>query len=505
MMKAKKNRAVSLCLPILLLASLLLALLASCGGGGETPAVTTAQADVTTAGTADVPVEETTIVYRADVPDSLDYNGAGFTILVYDNGKLDTRLYLHADFETETGDTISDAIYRRCLAAEEQLNVDVKETTDTSAESSAKKAIMAGDESYQLSLIPLSMTKNLAQAGYLLNLLDLPYFDADAPWWDSNFKDSLTIFGKLHFDTGDITVYDDMRVTSAYFNKGLWAKFGLDDPYKMVTDGAWTVDRFFELGADYTFDLNGDGLLDQNDQWGILSEYTGVVDFYFAAKEHMVTLDADGTPVIRLTSERAATVAEDLLTRFLDESAVYLADRITGQSDIWAYASQIFMEDRALIRTSCFENIPRDYRAMDTDFGVLPLPKYDESQDTYYTDARADIHVAAVPTTVSDPEFVSAVTECLAAESKNVLTPAFYEISLQGKVLRDNESEAMLDILFANKVYDLGYLYQIGGMNSILNDLAKTKSTDFQSTLASKLSSYQTALDTIITTYKELG
>lgn len=502
-MKMKLNRTLPLCLA----AVLLLGLLASCGGGGQTPAVTsgrTGDPDGSAETTAEVTTEETTVVYHADVPDSLDYNGASFTILVNDTGKLDTRLYLNAVFENETGDTISDAIYRRCLAVEELLNVDVRQSADTSAESTAKKAIMAGDDAYQLTLFSLSATKNLSQSGYLLNLLDLPYINTDAPWWDGNFKTAMTLFGKLYFDTGDIVVYDDMRVTCAYFNKGLWAQYGLDDPYRMVLDGEWTGERFFELGSDYTFDLNGDGVLDQNDQWGILSEYWGASDFFFAAKEHMVTLDADGMPAIRLTGERAATVAEQMLTLFLDESKVFIADRITGQSDIWAYASQMFMEDRALLRTSCFENIPRDYRAMDTDFGVLPLPKYDEAQDTYYTAARADIYVAAIPSSTGDPDFAAAVTECLAAESKNTLTPAFYEISLQGKVLRDNESEAMLDILFANKVYDMGYLYQIGGMNSIIYDLAKAKSTDFQSTLASKLTAYQTALDTVIQTYREL-
>ena len=489
-----------------LLAGLLLSglLLTSCGGGAE-PAVTAAQTEAQTESAAEETTEAAASEWHAAVPDSLDYDGTSFTILVYETGKLDTRLYLNAVFDNETGDTISDAIYRRCLAVEELLGADLRQIASNTAEATAQKAVMAGDDTYQLTLFALSMTKNLAQAGCLLNLPALPYIDVDAPWWDANFKDSMTIFGKLYFDTGDITVYDDMRVTCTYFNKGLWAQYGLDDPYRMVTDGVWTIDRFFELGSDYTFDLNGDGVLDQNDRWGILSEYSGPTDFYFGAMEHMATTDAGGIPTIRLTGERAATVAEQVLTHFLNESDVFLAERITGQSDIWAYASQMFMEDRALIRTSCFEGIPRDYRAMDTDFGVLPLPKYDEAQDTYYTDARYDIHVAAVPASVSDPEFVSAVTECLAAESKNILTPAFYEISLQGKVLRDNESEAMLDILFANKVYDMGYLYQIGSMNNIIFDLAKARSSDFQSTLASKLTAYQTALDTVISTYQELS
>lgn len=488
----------------LLLAAVTLTALASCGEAAATPGTPAAtasegdsSADVTTA-------EETTIEYHADLPDGLDYEGATFTIIVEDN-LLDTRLYKNAVFEAENGDTIADAMYRRCLAVEELLNVDVTQIAVSGAESTAQKAIIAGDDAYQMTNLSLSSTKNLAASGYLRNLLDLDYIDTDAPWWDANFKRELSIFGKLYFDTGDIMVFDDMRVTSAYFNKGLWAEFGLEDPYQLVKDGKWTVERFFELGSGYTFDLDGDGALTQTDQWGILSEYWGPSDLYFAAGEHMISLDDDGVPTIRITSERAATVATRLLTLFLDESNVFLADRISGQSDIWAYASQMFQEDRVLLRTSCFENIPRDYRAMDTDFGVLPLPKYDESQDTYYTDARADIFVAAIPASVANADFAAAVVEALAAESKNILTPAFYEVSLQGKVLRDNESEDMLDILFANKVYDLGYLYQVGSMQSIIYDMANKRSTDFQSTLASKLSSYETALEKIITTYQELG
>lgn len=488
-----------------LLAMLLLLQAVSCAGksdAGEQPETTSESAAEETVETTEA--ETTTELIAADVPDS-DFEGAGFVILTYDDGNLATRLYKNSDIETETGDTISDAIYRRNLEVEEKLNIDISQFAVSSVESTAKKAIMAGDDSYQSVISSISHVKTLATSGYLLNLPDLEYLDLDKPYWDANMKDSLTILGKLYYDTGDITVFDDMRVVCAYFNKELWANYELESPYDLVYDGKWTIDRMSELGANVTTDLDGNGTLDQYDMWGIVSENGGGNDFYFASGERMVTLDSSGIPQIVFNTQRASDAVERVLAFFADTTNVFNADKIKNVDDIWKYASAMFQEDRVLMRTSCFENIPRDYRAMDTDFGVLPFPKFDESQDAYYTFARADIYVACIPMSVADTDLSSITLECLAASSRVYLTPAFYEISLQGKVLRDDESSGMLDIIFGNKVYDIGYLFTIGGFDSILSGLISSGKTDFASKLESSMSKAQTALDTLVENYSEVG
>lgn len=490
-----KKRLICVIISLLLASSA-----AACGNSSAQPEETTAASAETTTESINVEVTETTFA-SADVPIN-DYNGAKFVILTTGNGGQNIKHYLNSDAETENGDNINNAIYKRNLIIEERFNVDISQYDSGNVVSDAKKSISAGDDAYQLIIYNYTNLHSLATGGFLTNMLDLDYLDLEAEWWDINMKNELAISDKLYFDTGDIHLYDDMRVSCAYFNKGLWEKYGLEDPYSLVNEGKWTIEKMKHLGSNVTSDIDGNGILDQFDLWGIVSEYAGVTDFYLGTGERFISND-NGSLHIELGSEKSITVASDILDFMRDGENIFMAENIKSD-DIWKYASTIFQEDRALIRTSCFENIPRDYRAMDTDFGVLPIPKYDEGQEKHYTLARTDGYGAAIPVSVSDTDFAAIITESLACESLNLLRPAFYEISLQGKVLRDNESEGMLDIIFANKAYDIGYLYSIGGLaDSIRNQVTK-KTADVSSAVAKVIPKTEKELQKLIDTYNSL-
>ena len=49
-----------------------------------------------------------------------------------------------------------------------------------------------------------------------------------------------------------------------------------------------------------------------------------------------------------------------------------------------------------------------------------------------------------------------AILEALNCESANYVVPAYYDITLKTKTSRDEESAAMLDLIFENRVVDLG-------------------------------------------------
>ena len=71
----------------------------------------------------------------------------------------------------------------------------------------------------------------------------------------------------------------------------------------------------------------------------------------------------------------------------------------------------------------------------------------------------------------------------LGAESKNQLTPAYYDKTLRGKVSRDEESQASLDIVISTIKYDLGYLGGFG-ISSMLYSMADSYNTDLTSQYA---------------------
>ena len=73
-------------------------------------------------------------------------------------------------------------------------------------------------------------------------------------------------------------------------------------------------------------------------------------------------------------------------------------------------------------------------RDMNADFGIIPWPKFDETEDKYYTNVDADCSLIGVPIANSRPERTSIIIEALAAEGLSVGNPAV----LRGRALRPN-------------------------------------------------------------------
>lgn len=58
------------------------------------------------------------------------------------------------------------------------------------------------------------------------------------------------------------------------------------------------------------------------------------------------------------------------------------------------------------------------------------------------------------------------------------MKPAYYDVCLQRKYTRDDDSAAMLDIIFSSTVYDIGRVYAIGGyLDALCETLKKSQNT----------------------------
>ena len=71
------------------------------------------------------------------------------------------------------------------------------------------------------------------------------------------------------------------------------------------------------------------------------------------------------------------------------------------------------------------------------------------------------------------------ITEMLAYLSKQIVTPAYYEQTLKGRDVRDDESKECLDIIFAYRTFDLGIYYLIGDFTGKLTNMMKASKNDF--------------------------
>jgi hypothetical protein len=90
-------------------------------------------------------------------------------------------------------------------------------------------------------------------------------------------------------------------------------------------------------------------------------------------------------------------------------------------------------------------------RQEDINFGILPVAKYDESQEKYWH-VSPNPHAMMVPITTSDLTRTGVLLEALSYYSStyysdHALIPAYYELALKAKSATDVESAEMLTLI----------------------------------------------------------
>ncbi|MCL2518571.1 MAG: hypothetical protein FWF15_08420, partial [Oscillospiraceae bacterium] len=243
--------------------------------------------------------------------------------------------------------------------------------------------------------------------------------------------------------------------------------YKLDDPYELVTNHKWTIDKFYEMSQNVSVDLNGDGkyyVLD--DMFGFATENYNIFMFIIGAECRLAVKDSNDLPVLSTINDRFLTAYEKAVAIDKDISTVN-AGRITGavaSDPFYGGIIPAFNDGRILFYMGSMALVPM-FRGMEQDFGILPIPKFDEAQDTYYTTMSVFNNGAIyIPTTNVNLERTGIILEALSAESLYTLRPAYYDMTLKDKFSRDNESSTMLDILFANRIIDIGSSYNFGGI-----------------------------------------
>jgi len=240
----------------------------------------------------------------------------------------------------------------------------------------------------------------------------------------------------------------------------------LDNPYSLVKDGKWTVDKFMEMSKQISNDLNGDGKMDENDRYGLLYQRDTVLSFFSGSGEMIGRKDADDIPYITLTQESAMTAMIHILESLYNKDSCFNVMFLPGDFNVGM--NTMFQNDQSLFMWIRMINIV-PLRSMPTDFGILPIPKKDETQDYYSSDVNSWTGVClTVPATNTDYANTGILFEAYAAESSKTVQPAYYDVLLNGIIARDEESLEMLNIIFKNRTYDIGAIGMYGKLNEIL-------------------------------------
>lgn len=466
----KKLKIIPAALYVLLILSA-----SGCSADVTGAAVTSAAAETTAAAETAVPAP--------DLP-GMNFDGYEFKILITGNTENNWR---KNDFlaEEQNGEVLNDARWLRNQTVGERFGVEIKSVEEFGNTKGAgsgytliSKSVLASDSAYDAGMIGGYDICNLACDGYLYDMNALPHLNLKNPWWDAKANEDMTVKGRMYFTTGDISTSDNDATYCILFNKKLRADYGLPDPYQAVTGGKWTFDFMTGMGKAVSSDLNGDGKSDKNDRFGSIVWDDTIMGVVNGTLEKCASVNEQGEIGLTLYSEKVIDIIDKYTDYIYDKPTCYNYQRVSY--DITDPVS-MFSGDRALFFMQLLD-LTSYFRNMETDFGILPVPKYDEAQKVYgHGIGSWHSQFLCVPAVPGSPECSGVVLEALAAESLDKVTPAYYEKTLIGKYFRDDESAAMLDIILSTRVYDLGWYYQIGKYNDEILYLVYESDTDFTS------------------------
>ena len=461
------------------------ALTASCGSD-EGSIVDTA------AKTGSDAVEETTVVtnereaIREEIPEDADYEGYEFRIQSRDADHHMKEL----SAEAENGETINDAVYKRNTLVEDKLNITIvpiyeSEAPESNPPTLLRQAIMAGDDYVDLALVHTIQSGILAADGLFLNWYDMPYVDFTKPWWNTNVSDALTIDGACYLAVGDLCISAIDYAWSMVYNKQMAETYDLGDIYQLVVDGKWTVDTFNTMIAQASVDVNGDSKYDDQDQYGFTTHNnSAIVNWMFALDQKVTEMNSDGLPELALNTEHMVDLVEKVHDVLYTGNQTYIVtDEYTSANNTThdLAVANMFSEGKSLFAALRIYVID-ELRSMETNFGIIPFPKYDEAQSDYYTHVDGHAPLMCLPKTITDTERTGVIIEALCAESYRTCVPAVYDVVLTEKFARDEMSVKMLDIILDGRTQNFGYVYEGStGMQWSLTSLMKSKSTDFAS------------------------
>jgi len=444
---------------------------------------------------------------REDIPADSDFEGYSFRILTRD---ADHHLK-EVQAETETGETINDAVYHRNRAIEERLNINIEiivtpEATETELTTFFNTAVMANDDSFDLALPHMVHAGTSATQGIMYDWHSIPYIDFAKPWWNSVVVDELTVNNKLFLAMSDYCISSIDYTWVILYNYQMGADYNVPNLYDLIKSGDWTIDEFTKYMKSVSIDIDGNGVYDYNDIYGFTTHNnSAVLNWMFALDKKVTEMNSEGYPELILNDEKMVSIVNKMFNILHTDNNTLVIDTAVQNAfgvDLHDKAAAAKFERNetlfAAIRIYYIDLL----RNMESEFGIIPFPKYDSSQPAYYTHVDGHAPLMSVPKTISNPERTGIIIEALSAETYREVVPEVMNIVLQSKYARDEASYEMLELILDGRVYTFGYIYDgWKGMQWSLVNMMNQKSTDFSSYYAKNETAALAQYDTIIESY----
>jgi len=448
----------------LILASLMVS--ASLAGCADTTAEETEAAQDPAA--VENVAEETEKPYLDNLPEQMDFGGAEIRFL-----SATETVSIELTEGDDTGDVVNDAYWKRNEALNGRTNAKIilaNQVGYNEFNSTATQSITAGSDDYDIFCGHTRFNINLAASNYMMNLNKngfTDYIDITQPYWSELYISNVNYKDNLYWLAGDMTHSFISTIYATFANATVWNNhYSGESLYDIVLEGNWTLDTLNHYAEGTYIDNNGDGAYDDGDSYGIIMQQGHVLNgMTFAAGIEFTAIDADGNYSVALNNEHTVNAYTALHNLFY--STAY--GRMLHNDQFDGLAVSMFTEDRLLFCPNTFgfasnENI----RNMESDFYIIPLPKYDAEQEAYRVNQYDGVPIYGVPTTLAVDKIpmIASIMEVMCSMTSDMVIPAYYDVALKNKYSRDQTTAQMIDLIRDSVTADFCFYWgdSVGGL-----------------------------------------
>ncbi len=450
-------------LSALLAVAMLLSTLCACGEATDEPG-TSVIADT-------APITETESESETeltdDLPADLYYDGDEIVILSrYREGWTSGEIAV----EKLISEPVNDAVYERNKTVEDRLGVkivSVEESGDSAyiVTTKAATAVKSGTHEYDILAAACYVAVNESLNGTFADMRKSMYIDFDKPWWSQGYNEVVEYQGAQYCGLSSALLSQYRFAFVTLFNKDMFTDVGQPFLYESVEDGTWTLDKQISLIPIFHKD-NGNGVQDEEDDiYGFVScDYVSTDPYWSSCMVDIIKKNSYGEYEFVFDSGKLHEVGEKVLHLFYGtDGGTYDYKMEMENTEQYKIRDMFGRGGAAMATIRILEMENEDIRGMKQEFGVVPMPKYDEAQKEYRTLLHDQFTVFSILTTVGEKRLdeVGAVLEAMASVSYKTVRPAYYETTLRTKIAKDPQSAEMFDIIVDNIYIDAGIIYTI--------------------------------------------
>ena len=403
----------------------------------------------------------------------LNYGGKTVNFLVRSGDQ-----YLREWFSENPTSNVDQQIYSRNVTVEESLGVKLNYIVqDEGANNKDFYDVVVNTGASGIGGIDVvsgfaAYATNQNAMPYYVNWFDsekLPYLNLDRNYWNQNYLKDAAAFNKLYVCVGDmnLSLYD--RCMVVFFNKAKAEQYLKDSAgnvinlYDLVQSGEWYYETFYNMIKDVWEDTGDvENQKDSKDFFGV----TGIKGSE-ASDAFLYSLGG-------MLSETAVDGSHSLVT---ETKLQKLGDIYTAMTDFWYSTGaimpstsgdnyDIFTGGHALFTVDVvwhYESGLTKLHSMSDGYGIIPMPKFNEDQDSYITGVQDAYNVLSIMECGGNQDFamISAVLEKMALESYYNVRPYYVENILKLRNM-DYESSACFNYVLEGIRFDFCDVYCAG-------------------------------------------